>query len=251
MATKRNLRFGMVNVGVTTEPAIDDSARIKGRFGDPDDYGKVKQQYVNSSGVVVKPVKVYEVGDKAVSLVAHEVAKLDSDQTIDLVANVETVPNEWILSTAIAKPADKTHEDAFALVAHYLRSNGRVFVGRTVANGTTKVLAIRWSEVYGTLVVQLLAYHAQVRWVKADAVRAAVAAIPEPSEQMSGMAEAIFGAIPDTFDFSTVTDEYGKALEAAVIAKAEGKSLSAAVTKATPTGATLMETLAASLAAVA
>lgn len=247
---KRNLRFGMVNVGITTTPTMDDSARVKGRYGDPTDNGPVKQQYVNAEGAVVKPVKVYDYDGKAITLSTDEVAKLETDGTIDLVANVPAadVPSEWILSTAIALPQDKSHGDAYALVSHYLRHHDRVFLGKCVANGTTKVLAIRWSNAYNCLVEQVLAFAAQVRWEKAHDAARKVEALGTPEPQMQEMASAIFGAIPDTFDFASVTDAYGEALTAAIQAKAEGKTLAAAVTAAAPAPkADLMAMLAASL----
>lgn len=247
-SSRRTLQFGMVNVGIASMPATDVTARIKGRYADPDTLGKVAQQYVNEAGVAVKPVKVYEIGDKVVQLAEDEVPKLDSEDTIKLVANVTDVPSEWILSTALAWPADATHDGAYALVSHYLRHNGRVFVGTTVANGTTKVLAIRWSEVYGCLVMQTLAYHAQVRWDKADLIREGVAEIPAPDDQMVVMAGTIFDSIPDGFKYEDVTDEYGEALFDAVTAKAAGTFAKATTAPDAPApAADLMAALAASL----
>ncbi len=155
--TERSLTFGLVNVTVKTGPALDESARIAGRYADPNGYGAVKQQYVNEAGDVVKPVTVYDHGDTAVPA-AGLVEKLE-DEGIRLTANVAEIFPEQVEATALCWPADDTQRDAYNLVCHYLASFGRVFIGTFAERGTTKVAAIRWSETYGSLVFHTLAYH--------------------------------------------------------------------------------------------
>jgi non-homologous end joining protein Ku len=238
----RTLTFGMVNVAVRTGPSLDDSARISGKFADPDGYGPVKQQYANEAGKVVKPVKVYEHDGVKVELLPEDVAKLPVDGTINLEARVERVPSEWILSTALVTPA-KGNGPAFDLVADYLRRTGSVFIGRCITSGTTKVLAISWSAVYGAVIEQVLCFAAQVR---EDKVQAAAAAVGTPDPKLVEMADAIFAAVPTTFDYASVTDAYGEALEAAVVAKAGGKPVP---TAAAPVAAKSPDDLMAMLAA--
>ena len=97
--------------------------------------------------------------------------------------------------------------------------------------------------------MQHLAYHAHTRWANIETIREGVSKIPDPDPRMAAMAAQLFGALPDTFDFSTVTDEYGERLEVAVAAKAAGTPI---VTGAAPVaeapGQDLMALLAASLA---
>jgi non-homologous end joining protein Ku len=182
-----------------------------------------------------------------------EVPYAVGSDVIELVANVsgEDVPSEWIDKTYLARPTDATHDAAYILMSHYLRSNGRVFIGKTVTQGTTKVLAVRWSKVYECLVTQTLAYHAQVRWENVDAVRTAVARMPVPAPAMATMAEQVFNGIPNDFDWDEVEDEYGIALEAAI----RDKAATGTVTQTTPAPEpamnhdSLMAALEASLAA--
>jgi Ku protein len=250
---KRTLRFGLVNVGISMAPALDASSRISAKLLDPESLTPLKQQYVNDHGDVVEHkdrVKGYAYGDNFVVLDDDEVPKAESSDVIDLVANVADtdVPSEWVDSTYLAWPQDTTQDQGYALVSNYLRSYGRAFIGTTVANGTTKVFALRWSEAYGTTVAQMLAFHAQVRWDNIDILREATEAIPAPDTAMADMAKTLFESAPSTFAWHDVADEYGERLELAVADKAKFGSVTptAPATAPSPAG-DLMAALAASL----
>lgn len=225
---KRVLRFGLVSVGVSMGPALDESARVSGKYVDPDLLSPVKQQYVNEAGDVVKPIRAYPYGNEFIVLEDEEVPKMQGADVIELVANLAAseVPSEWVEKTFLAWPQDQTQDNGYGLVSHYLRSNGRVFIGTTIANGTTKVFAIRWSDAYGCLVTQLLAFHAQVRWANVETICKHVAALPPPDEKIAAMAEQVFDGLGDDFAWDEVRDEYGEALTKAI----EEKALSGAVT---------------------
>lgn len=219
---KRVLRFGLVNVGISMAPAVDSSTRVSAKLLAPDTLVPVKQAYLNGAGEQVKPVKGYPVGDTFVTLEPDEVPGADATDTIEMTANVEaaSIPAEWVDKTYLAWPTDETHSDGYALVSDYLRSYGRAFIGTTVVNGTTKAFAIRYSEVYGALVAQVLAFHAQVRWDNVETVRAAVEAIPSPAPEVASLAEQLFSGIPTEFAWESVRDEYGERLSSAIAEKA-------------------------------
>ena len=220
---KRTLRFGLVSVGVSMGPALDTSARVPAKYACPTTLGPVTQQYVNTEGHVVKPVRAYPYGDRMVRLEDDECPKLEGTDTVTLTANLfaDELPVEWITGTHLCWPTDKTQDDAYMLVSNYLLSNGRVFIGKVIDHGTTKVLAIRFSEVYGCLVAHTLAYRGQVRWDNVEAIREGLATIAAPDPAMASMAATLFDSIGDDFDWSEVRDEYGERLAAAIREKGE------------------------------
>lgn len=256
-ATKRTLKFGLLNLGISLAPAVDADARIKARQLDPELGTPVSMAWMNKAGAMrttAELVKGYEYGDKFVIFDEGELPKMESEDTIELVANLATheVPAEWVEKTQLAWPQDETHNEVFALVADYLREAGRVFVGTTVANGTSKVFAIRWSHTYGIVVAQQLTYHATVRWGNIDTIKDAIEALPPVAPAMATMAGQLFDAMPDEFAWEDVTDEYGERLADAVRQKGEsGKVTAAAPTAAeAPAVPDLQAALAASLAAM-
>jgi DNA end-binding protein Ku len=231
-AGKRTLRFGLVNVGISMAPALDTTTRVAGKLLDPTLFTPVKQTWMNARGETVDRdtlVKGYAYGDSYVTLDPAEIPPAEGSDVIELVANLHErdVPLEWVEKTYLAWPTDTTHDAAYALVSHYLRSNGRVFIGTTVANGTTKAFAVRWSDTYGCAITQLLAYHGQVRWANVDTVKSAVAELPTPDPKMTDMAKTIFNDIPSEFAWNEVQDAYGAALEAAIREKAESGQVTA------------------------
>lgn len=252
---KRTLRFGLVNVGISMAPALDEDARVSARLLDPDSLTPLSQVYLNGKGEQVAHkdrVKGYAYGDGFVTLSEDEVPKASSTDLIELAANVASadIPAEWIDKTYLAWPTDTTQDAGYALVSHYLHHYDRAFVGTTVANGTTKVLVIRWSHTYECVVAQLLNYAAQVRTDNLAILHAGLAAIPAPDESMADMASTVFESLTDTFDWSTVRDEYGEALAAAVVEKGESGTVTAAPSTATTAApADLMAALQASVPA--
>src|SRR6266702_4752995 len=91
-STKRTLRFGLVNVGISMAPALDESSRVSAKQLDPDSLTPLKQQLVNELGDVVERkdlVKGYSYGDAYVVLDEDEVPKAESTDLIELTANVD------------------------------------------------------------------------------------------------------------------------------------------------------------------
>ncbi len=250
---KRTLRFGLVNVGIAMGPALDATNRVSAKQLDPDTLTPLKQQLVNSEGNVVSRdslVKGYEHDGGYVVLDANEVPKLDGNDVIELVAAVDTaeIPSEWIARTNLAWPQDSTEDEGYALVSHYLRSYGKALIGTTIDHGSTQVVAIRWSDTYGCVIAQTLAYHAQVRWSSVEAVREGTATIPDPSPEMAKMAASLLDGLESSFAWDEVEDEYGLSLTAAITEKAAtGGVTPAAAAAPTTAPSDLMAALAASL----
>ncbi len=141
---------------------------------------------------------------------------------VDLVANVDSVPSEWIESTYLAFPLDLTQEPTYKMLATYLRNTERVLIGTTVHKNTTKAFAVRWSEMYGSCIAQLLAYESRVRWDNVRIASEGIAGIPEVDTQMQQMADTLLDSLPEAFEWGEVEDTYGVALEQAILDKAAG-----------------------------
>jgi non-homologous end joining protein Ku len=187
-----------------------------------------------------------------IELDASEVGREVNTDAIDLTANLRSseVPAEWVDKSYLIWPKDAASADAFALLVAYCRDNDRALVGTTTEKGTTKSYVIRYSDTGGTLVAQLLRYEENVRWAHVEQITAYMAEVGEPDAAASQMAATLFDSLPDSFDWSSVTDTYGEALSAAIAAKASGQAPAAKpAAQAPPSTDTLMEALKASVAA--
>lgn len=251
-ASTRTLKLGLLSCKVGTGPAYDDAARVSGKMLDPDDLRPVKQRWLTEAGEIIERsqcVTGYEYGDSFVVLDKDEKPdEVDGDGSIALTHCVESIPPELVTKTAFIWPAEKTSDDAYALLAHYLRGSGRTFIGETVAQGTTKVVAVRWSDPWECVVMHTLVYDAQVRYGNLRLITEGVDTIPLPDPKMASMAGTLFATLPDEFDYSEVQDEYGNLLAEAIEAKAEGLEITR---EAPSTGADVTNDIMAALTAMA
>jgi Ku protein len=236
---KRVLAFGLVRVGVGMAPLMEAEKRIGANLLDPVSMTPVKRQWVDGAGNAVDdPIKGYPFNGGYVVLADGEVPKPLGTDNIDLEANVPAseIHAEYVEKTYLIWP-DEGQGEGYALVTAYLRDNDRAFVGTTTDAGTTKAFVIRYSDLTGTLVAQLLNYEANVRWGSVEAVTTFMADVPEPGKDMLGMAGQLFDNLPEAFDWKAVTDDYGTALYDAVSTKAAGgtvKPVAQAPALATP-----------------
>ncbi len=221
-AGKRQLRFGLVNVGIGLTPVLNPTARVSANYVDPTDHTKAIQQYVNAKGEVIKPIRGYLYGEDYIVLTDSDLPASMDTGMVDLVANVDSVPSEWIESTYLAFPLDLTQEPTYKMLATYLRNTERVLIGTTVHKNTTKAFAVRWSEMYGSCIAQLLAYESRVRWDNVRIASEGIAGIPEVDTQMQQMADTLLDSLPEAFEWGEVEDTYGVALEQAILDKAAG-----------------------------
>lgn len=219
---KRTIRFGLVNVGVGMSPLMEAEKRVGANLIDPDTREKVRRVWMVGDAVVDDPVKAYPYAGGYVELADGEVPKPLNTDVIDLEANTRSsaIPAEQVEKSYLIWPQDATQNESFAVLLAYCRDNDRALIGTTTDAGTTKAFVIRYSDTTGTLVAQLLHYEASVRWANVEAVATYMGALPEPAPALMGMAEQVFDALPDEFDWSSVTDEYGEALQAAIAEKA-------------------------------
>lgn len=219
---KRAIRFGLVSVSVGMSPLMDSDNRVSANLIDPESRQRVKRVWMVGDKVIADPVKAYPYGEGFVELADGEVPRPLNSDVIDLEANVRSsaIPAEQVEKSYLIWPQDATANEGFAVLLAYCRDNDRALVGTTTDNGTTKAFVIRYSDTTGTLVAQLLAYEASVRWAHVETVATYMGAQPEPAAALLDMAANLFDTLPDEFDWSSVTDEYGEALLAAIAEKA-------------------------------
>jgi DNA end-binding protein Ku len=167
---------------------------------------------------------------------------------------------EHAVDVATLDPAlyERTHllwpdaggETPFDLIAETLRASGKALIGKAVLSTSTKAIAIRWSELTGTLVAHVLTYDANLAWADIEAVRAAREERPEPSEAHLAMAEQLLETLGDEFDFAALEDDYAASLSAAIEAAAAGQPVAVPDKVEAPTQVVdLMDALKASVAA--
>ena len=249
---KRVLAFGLVRVGVGMAPLMEQDKRIGANLICPEHKEKVSRVWHCGHGHDVDNIEVekaYPVGDAFVTLMEGEVPRPPGQDEIDLVSNVpdSDIPREYVEKSYLLWP-DTAQDEGYALVLAYLRDNARAFVGTTTDSGTTKAFAVAYSDVTETLVAYLLNYEANVKWAAVEAVTGFMAGVPDPTDEMKGMAETVFSTIPSTFAWESVKDTYGEALAEAIATKAAGGTLSIASAPAAAAPVDLMAALKATVA---
>ena len=242
--------FGLVNVGVKFAPLVQDK-RTKGHYVAPDDFGSVKQQYVNErTGEVVKPISAYDHASGPITLNTEEKAALESerDKRLNLQAFVEldSVDPLYFTNTYLVWP-EKGNENGYDLLCAVLAESGKALLGTSVLTKATASVLLRYSQ--GCLLMHVCTYDANVNWSNHRLVTQAAGERPEPDREMVDMALSLFSTLPTEFDFSEVTDEFDERLRAAIEAKAEGRPIAAAPEAEPVLVADLMEALKASVAA--
>lgn len=250
--------FGLVNVGVKYAPIVDPKGnRVSGKYVDPATKGPVSQQYVNEAGQPVEKVLGYPYEENFVVLEPGDVDALKSerDGRLELKACVEPSSVELLYfeKSYLVWPA-KGQETSYDVLLAVLRESGRYLIGTAVLDKSTKVVVLRYGaeneDGQGCLVAQVCTYDANVRWNEHALVTGAIAARPAPDPNLVSLAETVFDTLDDSFDFSSITDEYDERLRALIAAKATGQEMPK-VAESTPAPVVdLMAALKASLADV-
>ncbi len=245
--------FGLVNVGVKYAPIVDPKGnRVSGKYLDPTTLGPVSQLYVNEAGEPVEKVTGYPTEDgRYVVLTPGDVSalKAERDGRLELKAFIdpESIDALYFEKTYLVWP-DKGQEASYDVLASVLERSGRYLVGTVVLDKATKVVILRYGQ--GCILAQVCTYDANIRWNEHRLVTGA-AGQRTANEEMVKLAEQVFESLEDTFDLSSIEDEYDVRLKAAIAAKAAGEEIPAApVTKPEPE-VDLMEALKASVAAAA
>ena len=251
----RTLRFGLLSVDVGLVPLLEGKKRISGKLTAPNG-SSVSQRYIDAEGTLYERSELhteYPVNGGMVELTDGELdaLKQSGDDSVELVSRVAAseVPAEYIEKTALVFPTDTASGERYKLLADLLRTKGWALIGKAVDHGTTKAFAIIWSDTTETLVAHTLNYDANVRWGNVETVRQTLDQLPEPSDEMMGLAETMFQALPEGYDFGSLEDEYGIALEQAIQDKAKGIEPKPASDKPVPAAGDLLEALKASVEA--
>jgi len=253
----RTLTFGLLSIDVGMTPLTDTKARISGKLVAPNG-SSVSQRYVDAEGNLYERRelgKAFPYNGVNVELDDGELdqLKLDGNGTVELTNRIAEgeLPYEYVEKTHEVFPTNKVSLERYKLLETLLRSKGWALIGKCVDHGTTKALAIRWSPITETLVAHVLTYDANIRWKNVEAITKVTENAAAPSDEMLAVAEQVFSTMPEGFDFDTITDEYGEALEAFVAAKAAGIEPTPASDKPTPAAGDLLEALKASVEATA
>jgi len=250
--SKLTVSFGLVNVGVKYAPLISGEKRLAGKYLDPDTLGPVTQQYVNDKGEVVKPTTGYPHGDGFVVPNPEDVKalELERDSKLECQALVDpgTVNPVYLEKSYVVWP-EKGQEAAYDLLCAVLQDSGRALVGTTVIRKSTKAVMLRFDG--ECLLAHVCAYDQHMAWNDYGLVAGARSSRPAPAQELVEMALRVFSALPETFDFSQVTDEYDTRLRAAIETLGAGGKIERPVEDAPLPVADLMEALKATVAAQA
>ena len=246
--------FGLVNVGVKYAPIVDPKGnRVSGKYLDPTTLGPVTQQYANETGEVVEKVTGYPTEDgNYVVLTPGDVQalKAERDGRLELKAFIEPegIDALYFEKTYLVWP-DKGQEASYDVLATVLQRSGRYLVGTVVLDKATKVVILRYGQ--GCILAQVCTYDANIRWNEYRLVTGAAGERPAADENLVNLAEQVFDTLDDTFDLSSIEDEYDVRLRAAIAAKAAGEPIPVNPTIEPAPAVDLMEALRASVAAAA
>lgn len=247
------ISFGLVNIAVKYGPMLESSSgRLSGKFLDPATLTPAKQQYVNEqTGKKVEKVVGYPYGDTFVVLPEGEAQGLKSerDGRLELKAFVEpdTIDPLFFDKHQLVWP-DKGNDGNYDVLCAVLEQSGKYLVGTTTFD-STRAVVLRYA--HGCLMAHVCTYDALVRWGNVSLVSGARESRPEPDKALVDMANQVFGTLPDTFELSSVEDDYDTRLRAAVDAAAEGKALPKAPKAVETPAEDLMAALKATVAAAA
>lgn len=224
---KYTLRFGVVGVEVGMLSLFRDDG-LKSHQYRASDSSRIRQMMVaEKDGKPVSRDEIvngYEYGDTLVTLTDGDRKSFEklSDGTVKLTAYVDAEGfDSYIEKSAIIFP-QKGNGDAYSLLLAALRKNpNKALVGLYVPSRgkSTRVLLVRYNEEHGTLVAHTCTYAAKLNTTDRKIVQGLNEGMGADAEGLA-LAESIFESLPDTFDLSSVQDEYAAAIENVVIQKA-------------------------------
>jgi len=252
--SKLTLSVGLVNVPVKVAPLVK-STSISGKRLCPCHHLPIKSSSTcTEDGTVVEAVTGFEQDGKYVVGVERSEHAVARDGQVDLASTVDVAALDplYFDKSYLLWPQDGG-EGAYDLLCEALRTSGKALIGQTVLSRSTRVLAIRWSDATGTLVVHSLAYDEAIAWSDVQLVRSATDARRDTvDEGQLALAQQLVSTLPEGVDLEAVADDYNESLRAAIEAAAMG--LPAPEVAAAPAAAPvvdLMEALQASVAEAA
>lgn len=251
MAPRANWK-GLLKVGELACPvalytAASTSERISFHMLNRATGHRLHREFVDSeTGRLVErddQVKGYETGSKDyIILTPEEVAAAlpESDKTLDIEAfiAVEEIDDLFFDKPYYLAPADRSGEEAFALIREGMKSMKVAALAETVLFRRVRTLLIRPQGV--GIVATTLNYNYEVR-----SAREAFSGIPdiELKGEMLDLAGHIINTKSGRFDPSTFDDRYDAALAEVVKAKIEGRKITPLQPKAKDKVVDLMEAL--------
>lgn len=241
------LKVGELACPVALYTAASTSERISFHMLNRATGHRLHREFVDSEtgGLVERDdqVKGYETGSKDyIILTPEEVAAAlpESDKTLDIEAfiAVEEIDDLFFDKPYYLAPADRSGEEAFALIREGMKSMKVAALAETVLFRRVRTLLIRPQGV--GIVATTLNYNYEVR-----SAREAFSGIPdiELKGEMLDLAGHIINTKSGRFDPSTFDDRYDAALAEVVKAKIEGRKITPLQPKAKDKVVDLMEAL--------
>lgn len=241
------LKVGELACPVALYTAASTSERISFHMLNRATGHRLHREFVDSeTGRLVErddQVKGYETGSKDyIILTPEEVAAAlpESDKTLDIEAfiAVEEIDDLFFDKPYYLAPADRSGEEAFALIREGMKSLKVAALAETVLFRRVRTLLIRPQGV--GIVATTLNYNYEVR-----SAREAFSGIPdiELKGEMLDLAGHIINTKSGRFDPSTFDDRYDAALAEVVKAKIEGRKITPLQPKAKDKVVDLMEAL--------
>lgn len=241
------LKVGELACTVALYTAASTSERISFHMLNRATGHRLHREFVDSeTGRLVErddQVKGYETGSKDyIILTPEEVAAAlpESDKTLDIEVfiAVEEIDDLFFDKPYYLAPADRSGEEAFALIREGMKSLKVAALAETVLFRRVRTLLIRPQGV--GIVATTLNYNYEVRSAKE-----AFSGIPdiELKGEMLDLAGHIINTKSGRFDPSTFDDRYDAALAEVVKAKIEGRKITPLQPKAKDKVVDLMEAL--------
>ena len=249
MATKLNIRFGMVHMPVALDAGAR-AERVQFKQMAPDGGGIEQRLVSKKTGKEVKRDelrKAAEVNKEClVEIPAAEIAALEGDpnKAIDILSFVpgESLDPLLFEDSHYLKP-QSGGENAFALLFKVLKDKSRVAIAKAWLNGAEHVVAIRPRST--GLVLHKLFYSNELRLDRE--YKPDVSALPEAQVKMAEMLVDSMSA--PAYDASAYRDEYSAKLRALIASKVAEVDPAAGI-PAAKQSQNLMDQMMASLAAL-
>jgi DNA end-binding protein Ku len=225
--TNLTIGFGLVNVQVKYAPLVPSgTGRASARTCCATHRAPVTTAYrCSEGGELVESdgkVMLYEVDGRYVEVDTDALA-LGRTGRLEVEAAVEagSLDPLYFEKAYLVWPS-AGHEQPFDLLVSLLRQSGKLLVGTTEMANATKVVALRYSELAGTLVAHGCVYDERLAWDDVALVRQAANDRPALPEAMVAQGAMLVDSLDGEFDTAAVTDEYAAALSDAIARAAAG-----------------------------
>lgn len=231
----------MLTANVKGAPLFDTSARIAGKLHSPD--GKpVTQLYRTEDGKwegkVGECAKLYDYAGAQVKLESGELDGLkgNDDKIVRITSFTDDFDPIYVEKTHELWWAEDNDVQQYDVLLALLRSRPRhAFIGSMVDQGSTKAIAIRYSEVTGTLVAHVCRYAETMRMNNVNTIREGLSRRIVPTDEEAEEIAGVFDSLHNDPELDYVRDEYAARLEAALAEKVETGHVSVTAPVVTPT----------------